>query len=253
MDITERALRVLVVEDEPLARDALVRSLRCIGWIDVVGEAGDGPAASREIARLHPDLLLMDIKLPGYDGLEVLERLERPPAVIFVTAHDQHAVTAFDLAAVDYLLKPFDAERLLTALERGRETVNARHDPDATAVARVRRALDTDRPVETLFVRDRGVIIAIPAAEVIRFEADDIYVGVHARGRRFLVRTALGDLERRLDARTFLRVHRGHLVNLRAVIRFVPVDGGRFRVELSDGSRMIASRRHSRAIRELGL
>jgi two-component system, LytTR family, response regulator len=245
------AVRVAVVEDEPLARQSLLRTLESIAWIDVVGEAGDGPAATHLLETLHPDLALMDINLPGYGALDVLARLPDPPAVIFVTAHDQHATTAFDLAAVDYVLKPFDRERLVMALMRGRDALAAR---DARgSIERARGALASTQPLDTLFVRDRATILAIAVGEVVRFEADDVYVAVHARGRRFLVQMALADVERRLPAGKFLRVHRSHLLNMRYIARLSPLDGGRYVVELTDGSRVSASRRYSRAIRDLVL
>ncbi len=249
--MTSAALRVAVVEDEPLARQSLMRALSAVAWIDVVGEADDGPAATRLLEMLRPDLALMDINLPGYGALDVLAKLAEPPAVIFVTAYDQHAITAFDLAAIDYLLKPFDQERLLVALERGRDALA--RETVASSIDRARGALANAEPLDTLFVRDRGAIVAVPIREVMRFEADDIYVAIHARGRRYLVQMALADLERRLPEGRFIRVHRAHLLNLRSVTRFVPIDGGRFSAELVDGSRVIASRRYSRTIRDLVL
>ena len=249
--MSSAALRVAVVEDEPLARQALIRALAAVAWIDVVGEAHDGPAATRLLETARPDLALMDINLPGYGALDVLEKLAEPPAVIFVTAYNQHATTAFDLAAIDYVLKPFDQERLLVALERGRDALA--RDAAASSIDRARAALGTAEPLDTLFVRDRGAIVAVPIKEVVRFEADDIYVAIHARGRRFLVQMALADIERRLPEGKFIRVHRAHLLNLRFVVRFAPIEGGRFSAELADGSRVIASRRYARVIRDLVL
>jgi two-component system, LytTR family, response regulator len=250
--VSDPVLRVAVVEDEPLARQSLLRALGAVEWIEVVGEADDGPAATRLLESTRPDLALMDINLPGYGALDVLARLAEPPAVIFVTAYDQHAITAFDLAAIDYVLKPFDQERLVVALERGRDALVARDAVEAS-IERARGALGNAHPLDTLFVRDRGAIVAIPVDEVVRFEADDIYVAVHARGRRFLVQMALADLERRLPPGKFLRVHRSHVLHLRCIVRFAPIEGGRYAAELADGSRIIASRRYSRAIRELAL
>jgi two-component system LytT family response regulator len=250
----ERAIRIAVVEDETLARQSLVRVLRGIDWVDVVGEAENGPSAVHLLEATTPDLALMDIRLPGFGALDVLDRLASPPAVIFVTGYNQHAVAAFALAAIDYVLKPFDHERLLIALERGREAVLARSASSVRGQAdRARRALDAAAPLETIFVRDRGAIVAVPVGEIVRFEADDVYVAIIARGRRFLAQMALADVEQRLRPDAFLRVHRAHLVNLRFVTRFVPHEGGRFVVELADGSRVLASRRYSRSIRDLVL
>jgi two-component system, LytTR family, response regulator len=252
-------LRTVVVEDEPLARRSLLDILGAVDWIDVVGEAADGPTATRVLVEARPDLVMMDIDLPGYGGLSVLERLSTPPAVIFVTAYDQYAISAFELAAVDYLLKPYDRERIFSALDRAREShgasvkngdTSAQLAPSTTQ--RARHALGGD-VLDTLFVRDRGSIIRIPCHEIIRFEADDIYVAIIVRGRRFLVQMALADLERRLPPGMFLRIHRSHVVNLSCVVSFEAIEGGRFVARLADGTHVTASRRHARAIRELVL
>ena len=242
----ERPLRVVVVEDERLARESLVRMLRGIPWIEVAGEADDGPSAVAALASIRPDVALMDVRLPGYDALEVLGRLGDPPAVIFVTAYQQHAIAAFELAAIDYVLKPVDHQRLLIALERARRAIGG-----DGARERARRALESAEPLTTLFVRDRGAIVALPIADITRFEADDTYVRIMVRGRQYLMQTSLNEVERRLPPGRFLRVHRGHLVNLQSVAKFVPYEGSRFAVELTDGTRVLASRRYSQQIREL--
>jgi two-component system LytT family response regulator len=250
-------IRALLVEDEPLARRQLRELTTGVPWLSCVGEAGDGAAAVRAIDELRPDLVFLDIRMPELSGLEVLERTEHEPAVIFTTAFDQYAVTAFELGALDYLLKPFGRERFLAAVERARRAIGERRvaeDTDSSTVARARSALSTSAgPVERIFVRDRGRIVPIPVREIERLEAEDDYVAVHARGRRFLVYLPLGEFERRLDPDRFLRIHRSHVVNLDFVTALVPFDAARLQIEMRDGAKIMASRARSRELRHLAI
>jgi two-component system LytT family response regulator len=247
----EAAVRVLIVEDEPLARQKLRVLVDEVPWLACAGEAGDGSTALRLIDELEPDLVLLDIELPELDGLTVLARAEHTPAVIFTTAYDHYAVSAFELAALDYLLKPFGRERFQVAVERARRTLEA---GAPSTRERAQRALGArDAPLDRILVRDRGRITPVALAEIERLEAEDDYVAVIAGGRRFLVYLPLAEFERRLDARRFVRVHRSHIVNLDFVRHLVPFDAGRLQVEMRDGTRILASRARSRALRDLAL
>jgi two-component system LytT family response regulator len=251
-------IRALLIEDEPLARRQLRDLAAAVPWLSCVGEAADGATAVRAIDELRPDLVFLDIRMPELSGLEVLERTEHEPAVIFTTAFDQYAVAAFELGALDYLLKPFGRDRFLAAVERARRALGAARpdddDADSSTVARARAALGTPAgPAERIFVRDRGRILPIPVREIERLEAEDDYVAVHARGRRFLVYLPLGEFERRLDPDRFLRVHRSHVVNLDYVIALVPYDAARLQVEMRDGMKIMASRARSRELRHLAI
>jgi two-component system LytT family response regulator len=171
-------IRAIVIEDEPLARRRLRELAADVPWLSCVGEAGDGAAAVRAIDELRPDLVFLDIRMPELSGLEVLERTEHEPAVIFTTAFDQYAVAAFELGALDYLLKPFGRERFLAAVERARRTLGAPRvddtDSDTSTLARARAALGASAgPAERIFIRDRGRIVPIPVREIERLEAED--------------------------------------------------------------------------------
>lgn len=227
-------ISAFIVEDEPLARRRLRELIRGVPWLRLLGEAANGRDAIAAIDELRPDLIFLDVQLPGITGIGVLERLQHMPEVIFTTAYDQFAVTAFDLGAVDYLLKPFGADRFTRAIER------------------VRPALEQKGPLRRLFAREAGRIVPVRVASIELIDACDDYVIVHADGKRFTINLPLGDLEKRLDPRVFVRVHRSHVVNLDHVASWTRFDGSRFQITLRSGKTVMASRQRSRALRELG-
>lgn len=238
----------LVVDDEPLARRKVRELLREVSWIHCLGEAADGLSAARAIDEHRPDLVFLDIRMPGLSGLEILKRVQHVPAVIFTTAYDRYAVTAFELAAVDYLLKPFSRDRFLQSVERARPALQRR-----AGVPAVERAEETLRgaPMRRLFVREGGRILPLRAPTVERLEACDDFVYVFAAGRKYRVNAPLSELEQRLDPGVFVRIHRSHIVNLDHVVAWSPYDGSRFEVRLRDGTVLTASRQRSRALRKL--
>ena len=249
-------VRALVVEDEPLARTRLRELLAEVEWVECVGEAENGTRAVAAIDALRPDLVFLDIQLPELDGLEVLRRVEHQPLVVFTTAYDRYAVSAFELAALDYLLKPFGVERFRVALVRVRKAIDEGGGGDAPdARERAEQALSPERggPITRFFVRDRGKLYPVSVRDVERLEADDDYVRVHAKGRVHLVYLTLNDFERRLDPERFLRVHRAHIVNLDFVSHLVPQDGSRIEIRMRDGTAVLASRARSKDLRELAL
>lgn len=239
----------LIVEDEPLARRRLRELIRDVPWLHCVGEATSGRAAIAAIDELQPDLVFLDVQLPGFSGIDVLSRVRHQPAVIFTTAHDQFAVTAFELAAIDYLLKPFGRDRFSRAIERCRPLLE-RAELDAST-ERAREVL-TQGPVPRLFVRDAGRVVPIRVSSIERLQACDDYVIVHAAGRQFRLNVPLSDLEQRLDPQLFVRVHRSHVVNLDHVASWTPYDGSRFQIALRSGTTLMASRQRSRLLRTLG-
>ena len=242
------SITCLIVDDEPLARARLRGLVKEVDWLQCVGEAGSGRTAISAVDELSPDLLFLDIRLPGASGIEILRRLSRPPAVIFTTAYDEHALTAFELGAIDYLLKPFGRERFNKAMERARPVLELRSGTDAGARA---RELFGGERVTRLFVRDGGRIVPLPARAIERIEACDDYVVVHGASRTYRLNLQLTALESRLDPAQFVRIHRSHIVNLDSVASIAPYDGSRFQVALRGGTVIVASRQRSRVLRQL--
>ena len=250
------AVRALIVEDEPLSRRMLHDFAMDVGWLDIIGEATDGLVAVQMIDRLQPDLVFLDIKLPKLTGLQVLERVRHEPAIVFTTAHDHYAITAFELEALDYLLKPIGRARFHQAMERVRQRLTAKEEAANLPPLRERAALALQQqqpfePLQRMFVRDaRGKIIHLRIDDVSRFVAADDYVAVHANKTSYLVHVTLSDLEQRLDRKQFRRVHRSVIVNLDHVVSCEPVER-RLLLKLRDGSELSTSRTGSQNLQDL--
>lgn len=238
----------LVVDDELIARTGLRDLLADVGWIRCVGEAANGPAAVEAIEQLRPELVFLDIEMPGFTGLDVLRRVTHQPYVVFTTAYGEHAVTAFELGALDYLLKPFGAERLATALERVRAALGEPVPPTADRLAEAMR----QGPMSRLFVRSGTAIIPLAVDSVTRFEAWGDYVTAHAERTRHLLHLSLNKLEERLDPARFVRVHRTHIVNMAHVVAFRRQGRNRLVAELKDGTTVPVSRAKASSLRGLG-
>lgn len=247
-------LRVLIVDDEPLARARARRLLDEVGGVTVVGEAGSAPEARERVAATRPDLLLLDIQMPGEDGFALLESLEQPPAVVFVTAFDHYAVRAFEANAADYLLKPFRRERLAESLERVRRELA---QPEALSL-RLAELLASVRPgggpdvLERLTVRLGTRQLILKTDEVLWFGAEDKLVFAATASARHYVNFTLDQLERRLDPRRFARVHRGAIANLDHAAALRPAFAGTWRLQLDDPARteIPVSRKRARPLRE---
>ena len=239
----------LVVDDEPIARAGLKAMLSAFDWVDVIGEAADGQAAVRAIETLKPELLFLDVQMPGLLGTDVLRHIDHRPFVIFTTAYSQHAVTAFELGAVDYLLKPFGATRLAAAMERVRGAVG--EPSSADAIERLSGALGGG-PITRLFARIGNAIVPLPVDRVSRLEADGDYVVAHTGGSRHLLHMSLSSLVARLDPARFAQVHRAHVVNLDHVRAFKRDARGNLEAELNDGTRVPVSRARAQELRSLG-
>ena len=241
-------IHTMIAEDEPLARDKLRALIAEETDLELVGEAEDGNSTVRLVDELKPELLFLDVRMPGLSGLAALEQVQHRPAVVFTTAYDQYALAAFELAAVDYLLKPFGQDRFRSALERVRRLLTTNAAP--SAIERAGETLST-RPLTRLFVRDRSAIRPIAVQEVDRFEARDDYVAVFCRGQTFLLNISLQKLEERLPAEQFVRIHRSHIINLDRITAIHSHDAARMLVEMSDGARVVASRSGTQRLREL--
>ena len=240
-------ITALVVDDEPVARAGLRRMLAQFPWIACVGEADSGPAAVSAIDALRPELVFLDVQMPGMSGIEVLRSVQHGVHVVFTTAHAEHAIAAFELGAIDYLLKPFGAERLAATLERVRAAFG---EPAPPAADRLADALSRG-PMTRLFVRSGRAIVPVAVAAIVRFEAVGDYAAVHAGGPPHLVHVSLGRLEERLDPARFVRIHRGHLVNLDHVASFTRHPDGRIVARLRDGAELPVSRAKAQALRGL--
>lgn len=245
----DRSVTTIIVEDEPLARRRLRELIRGVSWLQCLGEAANGQAAVSAIDELQPDLVFLDVQLPGFSGIDVLSRVRRAPAVVFTTAFDRFAITAFELGALDYLLKPFGAERFNRAIERARPQLERRA---GTGAADRARDVLSEGPVPRLFARESGRIVPIRVAAIEWLQACDDFVIVHTGGKQFQVNLPLSELERRLDPNVFVRVHRSYVVNLDQVASWRPYDGSRYQITLRTGTTIMASRQRSKALRDLG-
>jgi two-component system LytT family response regulator len=241
-------LRALIVDDEDLARSALRRLLAETGGVEIVGEASNGVEALEAIAELRPDVALLDIEMPGFDGFEVMQQLENPPAIIFVTAYDDYAVRAFEANAIDYLLKPVRLERLARALGRVRERLGT---PDAARDREVREvARERGGPLQRIAARRGKRIVIVPVRDIIRIEIEEKLVFAVTANDRLLIEKTITELEAMLEPAGFLRISRGELVNLETVKELLPWFSGTWRVKLANGEERDVSRDRAKQLRE---
>ena len=248
---SSRRLRVVLVDDEPLVRLGLRRLLEQEPDVEVVAECADGEAAMAAVTQHRPDVLLLDMQMPGKTGLEVLRGLgnERPRAVVFVTAHDRYAIDAFEQHAVDYLLKPFDQRRFKVALDRVRERLGG--DTGDDRLDRLLASLAPRAPwLERIPAKVGNRVTLVPVGEVHWIEAADNYVRLHTADGQYAVRETMNNLAEQLDPRQFARVHRSTIVNLGRVKELLALASGDFTVVLEDGTRLTLSRGYRKAFEE---
>ena len=243
-------IKVLIADDEALARDGIRLRLRDAADVEIVGEAGDGPETVRRIRAIKPDLLFLDIQMPGFDGFEVLRRVApfHLPAVIFATAYDRYALQAFETHAVDYLLKPVGSTRFAEALHWARHTLGreealeAAHRRTASIIEPGPVSPSPGGYVRRLTVKDGRRFLLLKTEEVDWIEAASNYVELHARGHSYLIRMTLTELYETLDPAMFARIHRSTVVNLDRIKEITLGDAGDFVVWLHDGSSLRLSR-----------
>jgi two-component system LytT family response regulator len=250
-----RKIRVLVVDDEPLPRRRILKLLAHDAEVETVGECADGYAAIAAINSHAPDLVFLDVQMPELDGFDVLARIghARLPLVIFVTGYDQYALRAFEVSAVDYLLKPFDRRRFDTALSRAKSRFASGRDTELTerTLALLEELKARESHLERLMIKSGGRAFFIKTEEIDWIEAEGKYVRLHAGRESYLLREAIGGLETQLDPKRFLRIHRSSIVNIDRVRELQPWFHQDYRVVLRDGTELILSRGCRKKLAEL--
>jgi two-component system LytT family response regulator len=245
----ELPLRVIVVDDEALARTLLRELLAAHADIEIIAECGNGFEAVKAVTEKKPDLLLLDIQMPKLDGFDVLELIGTEVPVIFVTAYDQYAIKAFQVHAVDYLLKPFGAERLAEALARARVRIGTREALPATALVSAARAARS--PLERILIRDKADVHVIPVAKIDYFESQDDYVSLKVGDKTLLKEQTLSELEQLLDAGRFVRIHRRYLLNVARLAKIEQSMTDSRVAILHDGTELPISRSGYSKLREI--
>ncbi len=237
-------IRVLIVDDEPLARERLRGMLGAESSVEVVGECGSGTDAIATIRSVPVDLIFLDMQMPGCDGLQVLKSLPEGarPAVIFATAHEEFALDAFEVQAVDYLLKPFDRERFQTALRRAQDYLRRRRGGDSEQKAETSPADSTAKKNERLTVKADGRLVFLKSEEIVWVEAADNYAVLHLISGRLMLRETMSALEARLGSVSFARVNRSAIVHLDQIKELQPGVHGDYTVLLRDGTKLPLSR-----------
>src|SRR4051812_24565886 len=242
-----KKIRTVIVDDEELARDRIQTLLELQPDVEIVGVCTDGPSAVETIDRTQPDLVFLDVQMPGMDGFEVVENLERTklPAVVFVTAHDAHALKAFEIHALDFLLKPFDQTRFEKALERARGQLSQAKGTtvlDSRLVTLLEELHEERKYSERLIVKSSGRVFFVRTEEIDWVEASGNYVKIHTKSDAHLLRESMKNMEAKLDPKTFVRIHRSAIVNIDHIKELEPWFHGEYIVIMRDGTRLTASR-----------
>ena len=248
-------IRTLIVEDEAASRMRLREILDGVEHVQVVGECADGPSAVQAIARLRPDLVLLDIQLPGLDGFGVMDAIptNNRPAVLFITAYDEYAIRAFDANAVDYVLKPFSTARFTRALNRALERLRLERGMPAVPTANPALAANTRTWLTRFVVRSVNRTYFVAAADVDWIDVADNYVRLHTAGRTHLVRGTISAVMQRLDPVHFVRVNRGLIARIDAIRTIESTAPATYRLTMRDGARLTSSRTYAADIRRLKL
>jgi two-component system LytT family response regulator len=236
----------MIIDDEPMTRRGVRARLRNMTDVNIVGECGDGASAVEGILKLEPDVIFLDVQMPGLDGFGVLRALptEHLPSVIFLTAHEEHALRAFEVSALDYLLKPLDDERFETALNRARKQMDAASKTELAG--RMLRLLDQQNEYASRFaVRMGSRIQVVPAEDLEWISSADDYTELHTRSATHLLRETMNSLEQRLDPRQFARIHRSRIVNLAGILELRSIENREYIVKLRDGSQHRSSRTYA--------
>ena len=248
-------IRALIVDDEHLARKKIRTLLAGEPEIEIIGECATGPAAVASLQQQSPDLLFLDVQMPGLDGFGVLQAVdpERWPVIIFVTAYDQYALRAFEVHALDYLLKPFDRARFQAAIQRAKDQIAGRinRDLNEQLLALLKDLKIEPKPLERLVIKSTGRVFFLKTDEIDWIEAADNYVQLHAGSESLLLRETMSGLETQLDPAKFLRIHRSTIVNLERIQELKPWFHGEYLVILRDGTQLTLSRGYREKLHEL--
>jgi two-component system LytT family response regulator len=252
--MSTRKLTTLIVDDEPLARERLLSLLSNETDIEVLGQCRDGEEAVSAIHERHPDLVLLDVEMPRMDGFQVIDTIgpDRMPMVIFVTAYDQHAIRAFQVRALDYLLKPFDRERFSDALQRARTQIESQTNGDlGKRLLALMKDMRRDQPkTDRLVVKSGGRLFFLRADEIDWIEAAGNYVRLHVGSQSHLLRETMNGIEARLDPERFFRIHRCRIVNVERIQEMQPWLNGEYSVVLRTGVRLTLSRGYREKLQE---
>jgi two-component system LytT family response regulator len=240
-----------IAEDEPLARETLRDAINRRPELQFIGEAADGMSALTQINALQPDVVFMDIQMPEMTGLEVLKRLQHKPNIIFTTAYDQYAVTAFELNAVDYLLKPFSRQRFDAAVDRLLEQEATSVDGASYALGQAGE--QNKSRLERILVKDRGHIFPVNVNDIAYLKSDAKYTSISVGEKIFLVRVGIAELADRLDPQRFVRIHRSTLVNLDFVDSMKPDEQSQLQLNMRDGTVLLANRDASKMLRDMSI
>lgn len=246
-------IRVLIVDDEPLAREMLREMLQADKQVTIVGESTNGREAVEAVRALSPDLLFLDVQMPALGGFEVLEAIgsDRNPYVIFVTAYDHYAVRAFEVNALDYLLKPFDEERFEVSWQRAKaQVLRDRNGMDQRILALLEELKAGSKYLERLVIKAGGRIYFLETTEIEWIEAEGNYVSVHSGKKSHLLRETISSLESQLDPRQFVRIHRSSIVRIDRIQELQPWFHGEYRVILQSGTQLTLSRNYREKLQE---
>jgi two-component system LytT family response regulator len=239
MPAIPKNLTAVIVDDEQLARTVVREHLSSHSEIEILAECANGFEAVKQISELKPDLLFLDIQMPKLNGFEVLELVDHSPAVIFVTAYDQYALKAFDVHAVDYLLKPFTRERFEEALQRAISHVGR---TDLSLHDLVREVRDREQPLERILIKEGSTVRVLASDSIDYVEAQDDYISFHVGGKQFLKHQTLSDLEPQLDDARFVRIHRSYILNIDRLSKLEPYSKDNRMAVLKDGTQLPVSR-----------
>lgn len=242
-------IKVLIVDDEPLARRGICQLLESETDFEIVGEAGNGREAVSAVEKLAPGLVFLDIQMPLLDGFSFVEKIgaRNLPEIVFVTAFDEHAIRAFEIHALDYLLKPIDPERFRKTLNRVRSSVSPGENESlenklADLIKNLKPA--AENYLERIAVKENERIRFLNVAEIDRISSQGNYIELHSRGEKFLVRETMDGIEKKINPREFLRIRRSTIVRIEQIKELYPLFNGEFEVVLKNGARLITSRRY---------